>query len=575
MKYLFIQDSYYHFRRRIPNTTKNFTFKCKTQNGRIAIKIAALFLSKAEPLFQILKSESTAEIMDNFQIIMDLLLEYRDKALIEYSEFEKERHTQFTCVSKKGKQLDGGHPKCIKKWLKTLQDAVYSSDPENNYKLYFNDIFKRTGIDELLYDTLSSEEKEIIQFETVKKEAYILSEDYYRAKQRFDPDYTLQSSPAPTVIQPVQTSKHYEKTAREIADDFIRIKQQHMSEIHKYVGPIDIFLSVINKKYLIDITSEDMQDFIFVMQNLLPQRTKQDNELFGRYDNKLKELADHIRENGLKTITLKVALEKINHVSAMLDYAVSEDRLDKNRLSNKHFYPSGKKKTDILEEEERKRLPFSDNELNKLFNESSWFTSQLAINLQHNQDRIYMPLIGLLHGLRVNEAAQLYLDDIIERDGVMCFRIDKTHPNQRLKNKRAKRIIPIHPKLIELGFLQYVKEIEKDGKERIFPQLYLTKNKGYGQAFSKKFNNMDFKTEWVNHENLYNEDYRTDFHSLRHSFSTRLSGRIKDSQLDFLMGHEGESENQKRYTVPNQKILLKAIQKMDIAGVNFPSLKNS
>lgn len=575
MKYLFIQDSYYHFRRRIPNTTKNFTFKCKTKNGRIAIKITALFLSKAEPLFQILKSESTAEIMDNFQIIMNLLLEYRDKALIEYSEFEKERHTQFTCVSKKGKQLDGGHPKCIKKWLKTLQDAVYSSDPENNYKLYFNDIFKRTRIDESLYDTLSSEEKEIIQFETVKKEAYILSEDYYRAKQRFDPEYALQYSPAPTVIQPVQTSKHYEKTAREIADDFIRIKNAHTSEMHKYIGPIEIFLQVIDKKYLIDFTTENMQDFIFTMKNLPPQRGKENMALFDKFENDYLSLAKYVQENNLPTVSLKVAIEKAYHVIAMLDYAVSEERIDQNRLSNKYLLPSKSEKSKTEEKEKKVRVPFSDNELNKLFNESSWFTSKLAVNLQHEQDRLYIPLIGLLQGLRINEAAQLYLDDIIECDGVMCFRIDTQHPDQKVKNKTSRRIVPIHPKLIEVGFLDYTKELQKRGEKRIFPQLFFTNDKGYGQAFSKKFNNKKFKAEWIDLKPLENEKILKDFHSFRHTFASKMSGRVLDSQLDFLMGHEGKSENQKRYIVQNQKVLLEAIQKMDIAGVNFPSLKNS
>lgn len=38
------------------------------------------------------------------------------------------------------------------------------------------------------------------------------------------------------------------------------------------------------------------------------------------------------------------------------------------------------------------------------------------------------------------------------------------------------------------------------------------------------------------------------------------------------MGHEGKSENQKRYTVPNQKVLLEAIQKLDIDGIIFPKL---
>lgn len=572
MKYLFVQDTYYHFRRRIPKTSKNFTFKCKTKNAKIATRISILFLTKAEPLFQILKSESAPEIMENFQKIMDLLLEYRDQALIEYGDIEKERHVQFTCVSKKGKKRDGGHPKCIKKWLKTLQDAVYSSDPNNNYKLFFNDIFKRTRIDASLYDTLSAQEQEIIQFETVKKEAHILSEDYYRAKQRFDPNHKDHRVPLQSQSIQAKSSKYYEKTAREIADDFILIKQMHTSEIHKYKGPIDIFLSVINKKYLIDFTSQDMQDFIFVMQNLPPQKCKEDKELFAKHQSSLMELAQHIKTNNMKSVSLKYALEKTNHVISMLDFAVSEDYLDKNRLSNKHYYPSGKKKADIIDNEEKDRVPFSNEELNKLFNESTWFTKKFHTYLLHEQDRIYMPLIGLLQGLRLNEAAQLYICQIIEENGVSCFKVDIQFPEQKLKNKRAKRIVPVHPKLIELGFLDYVRSMQNRGEKRVFPQLFFTKGKGYGQSFSKKFNNKNFKKQWIKPENLDNEELLTDFHSLRHTFSTRLSGRSEDSQLDFMMGHEGKSENQKRYTTPDARVLLEALKKLDIEGIDFPKI---
>jgi len=174
--------------------------------------------------------------------------------------------------------------------------------------------------------------------------------------------------------------------------------------------------------------------------------------------------------------------------------------------------------------------------------------------------------------LRVNKAAQLYLDDIIDRDSVICFRIYTQHSDQQIKNKTSRRIVPIHPKLIELGFLDYTKELQKRGEERILPQLFFTNDKGYGQAFSKKFNNKKFKAEWIDLTTLQNEKLLKDFHSFRHTFASKMSGRVLDSQLNFLMRHEGKSENQKRYIVQNQKVLLEAIQKMDIAGIIFPTL---
>src|SRR5690606_15999468 len=40
--------------------------------------------------------------------------------------------------------------------------------------------------------------------------------------------------------------------------------------------------------------------------------------------------------------------------------------------------------------------------------------------------------------------------------------------NKRLKNNSSRRIIPIHSKLIQLGFLSYAQQIKKG---RLFPEL--------------------------------------------------------------------------------------------------------
>ena len=156
MKYLFKQDGFYYFRRKIPKTSKNFTFALNTKNAKIAQSIVSLFLHKSEPTFQIIKNQNKDNIMENYEDILILLMEYRKQALVEYGKMEEERHKQFSCTSKKGKLRDGGHPKCIKKWLKILQDSVYTLESKETRK-YFDEIFDRTGIDRNLYNKLSTD----------------------------------------------------------------------------------------------------------------------------------------------------------------------------------------------------------------------------------------------------------------------------------------------------------------------------------------------------------------------------------------------------------------------------------
>lgn len=94
--------------------------------------------------------------------------------------------------------------------------------------------------------------------------------------------------------------------------------------------------------------------------------------------------------------------------------------------------------------------------------------------------RYWVPLLCLYQGLRVSEASQLYTNDVVIVDGVSCLSVisdasdgdddgPTTRPSanaarsaeefRRLKNPSSRRIVPIHPKLIELGFLDFVRRV--------------------------------------------------------------------------------------------------------------------
>ena len=55
------------------------------------------------------------------------------------------------------------------------------------------------------------------------------------------------------------------------------------------------------------------------------------------------------------------------------------------------------------------------------------------------------------------------------------------------KNASSERVIPIHPKLIELGFLNFVKEQKKNNSQRLFSHLTLGSD-GYIKNVSTFFN---------------------------------------------------------------------------------------
>ncbi len=72
------------------------------------------------------------------------------------------------------------------------------------------------------------------------------------------------------------------------------------------------------------------------------------------------------------------------------------------------------------------------------------------------------------------------------------------------------RIIPIHPKLKEAGFMEYVASIKERGEKHLFPELPRDKYGNYSSIYSKWFwrflRSVEAKTE------------KTSFHSFRHNF---------------------------------------------------------
>jgi integrase len=135
--------------------------------------------------------------------------------------------------------------------------------------------------------------------------------------------------------------------------------------------------------------------------------------------------------------------------------------------------------------------------------------------------RFWIPLIALFHGLRCNEVAQLYTEDIEEEDGVPFFyiraeRADGSKCDKILKTNQSKRPVPIHSELIRLGFLKFVEERRQDSTHpRLFAELEIGKDGYFSDPFSKWF--ARFKT------GVLGSDCKATFHSFRHMFRDALS----------------------------------------------------
>jgi integrase len=184
----------------------------------------------------------------------------------------------------------------------------------------------------------------------------------------------------------------------------------------------------------------------------------------------------------------------------------------------------------------------ADDELRDVFTDdelASIFGGTFRDNREARPERYWIPLLMLHTGARNEEIAQLHVSDVEEVEGVWCIDINRDTPDKQLKNKFSKRQTPIHPAVIESGFLAYVDGLRDARTERLWPTL--TKgNRGYNAPVSRWFNRrldeLGLKTP------------KKDSYSLRHTFSNKLKQQgVAEYIIDRLTGHKSEGISVSRY----------------------------
>ena len=180
--------------------------------------------------------------------------------------------------------------------------------------------------------------------------------------------------------------------------------------------------------------------------------------------------------------------------------------------------------------------------------------------------RFWLPLLGLLHGARVEEFADLYGRDIQCIDGTWVFVITPIHGDEesgtkerRLKTYSAKRIVPLHPEIIKMGFIDYIRQTCKKPNDPVFADLEPEgKDQKRGPAFTRWFG------RYRQHIGVYREG--VGMHAFRHVVATRLSDVITTHQQvrhrDYVLGHAPSgTEGDTRYDKgPGLKAVAKTLE---------------
>ena len=151
----------------------------------------------------------------------------------------------------------------------------------------------------------------------------------------------------------------------------------------------------------------------------------------------------------------------------------------------------------------------------------------------------WIPLIAMYSGMRREEICQLRAKDIEQIDGVWCFKIvGDSQAGLTVKTSFSSRIVPVHPYLVDQGFLTYLANQESDSNLWGFKKY---KNQWeYGKKFGNWFST--FNREYVTQDPL------KCFHSFRHTVANTLKQRgVQESLIAELLGHKNDSITTGRY----------------------------
>jgi integrase len=195
--------------------------------------------------------------------------------------------------------------------------------------------------------------------------------------------------------------------------------------------------------------------------------------------------------------------------------------------------------------------PFTIDELKKLF-AGSPDTAEMR----------WAPPIALYSGARLTEVCQLRTGDVRKRDGVWIFDFTDEAPGQRLKTAAARRIVPVHSKLLDLGFLEYLKALPNG---QLFPALRPGGPDGkFGWQFSKRFTRYRRRCEL--------DLPRLGFHSLRKNFAQALKdARATPLEIAELIGHEKDFTTS---TYAPAQLPIKVLKEL-VERVRYPELRLS
>ncbi len=182
-------------------------------------------------------------------------------------------------------------------------------------------------------------------------------------------------------------------------------------------------------------------------------------------------------------------------------------------------------------------MSYDDNDVTTIFN-SPVYRGQQSKGRRSEPGSVtirdhcfWLPLLAIFTGARLEKIGQLLCDDVRREDEIDFFWIQTIDDEeQSIKIGSARRRVPIHPMLVQIGFMSYLEERRYKHDRRLFPGLTTSPNGKRTKAFSQWWGR-------YNHA-IGITDPKKVFHSFRHTFvDAAKRGKVPREIRKSLVGH--------------------------------------
>lgn len=226
-------------------------------------------------------------------------------------------------------------------------------------------------------------------------------------------------------------------------------------------------------------------------------------------------------KNPMSTTTVN---KNLNRLSSLFKFAIKLEKMTVN--------PAEGLELSVATKDSELRAVYSNDKLQRLFNSDEYLNDSFKKPFM-----FWVIPIALFTGMRQTEIAQLHLHDIKKEGDIWYIDINDDTKTKKLKNKNARRKVPLHDFLSKtLNLPAYAEKLKSEGHKRLFPELNYGRD-GYGQAVSRWFNGHGVGSK-QGYKALCGitstQTPKKDFHSFRHTAIDHL----KQKQVDLKLLHE-------------------------------------